>query len=85
MPERRPFLLRLDPATIDALRAWAADDLRSLNGQIEFLLRRALRDAGRLGSRGAAGDARPPSALPGPSGEAASAGHRVGAGRTDGA
>ncbi len=48
MPERKPFVLRLDPATMDALRAWAADDLRSLNGQIEFLLRRALRDAGRL-------------------------------------
>ncbi len=48
MAERKPFLLRLDPATMDALRAWAGDDLRSLNGQIEFLLRRALRDAGRL-------------------------------------
>ncbi len=47
MAERKPFLLRLDPATMDALRAWAADDLRSLNGQIEFVLRRALRDAGR--------------------------------------
>lgn len=47
MSERKPFLLRLDPATMDALRAWAGDDLRSLNGQIEFLLRRALRDAGR--------------------------------------
>ena len=48
MAERKPFLLRLDPDTMDALRAWAADDLRSLNGQIEFLLRRALRDAGRM-------------------------------------
>jgi hypothetical protein len=48
MVERKPFLLRLDPATMAALRAWAADDLRSLNGQIEFLLRRALREAGRL-------------------------------------
>jgi hypothetical protein len=46
--ERKPFLLRLDPATLEALQKWAADDLRSLNGQIEFLLRRALRDAGRL-------------------------------------
>lgn len=46
--ERKPFLLRLDPDTMAALRAWAGDDLRSLNGQIEFLLRRALRDAGRL-------------------------------------
>ena len=48
MAERRPFLLRLDPATLDALQRWAAEDLRSLNGQIEFLLRRALGDAGRL-------------------------------------
>ncbi len=50
MAERKPFLLRLDPDTMAALRAWAADDLRSLNGQIEFLLRRALRDAGRASS-----------------------------------
>ena len=51
MNERKPFLLRLDPATMAALKAWAAEDLRSLNGQIEFLLRAALRDAGRLPSR----------------------------------
>ena len=48
MAERRPFLLRLDPRTLDALQFWAADELRSLNAQIEFLLRRALQDAGRL-------------------------------------
>jgi len=46
--ERKPFLLRLDPATMAALRGWASDDLRSLNGQIEYLLRRALREAGRM-------------------------------------
>ena len=46
--ERKTFLLRLDPATMAALRSWADDDLRSLNGQMEFLLRRALREAGRL-------------------------------------
>ena len=57
MPERKPFLLRLDPETMDALRAWSADDLRSLNGQIEFLLRRALRDAGRLPVRASRGNA----------------------------
>ncbi len=52
--ERKSFLLRLDPATMEALRAWADDDLRSLNGQMEFLLRRALREAGRLpAARGA--------------------------------
>ncbi len=47
MAERKPFLLRLDPALLDALQRWAADDLRSLNGQIEFLLRRALQGEGR--------------------------------------
>ena len=47
MAERKPFLLRLEPATLEALQRWAADDLRSLNGQIEFLLRRALQEAGR--------------------------------------
>jgi len=52
MAERKPFLLRLDPEVLDALQAWAADDLRSVNGQVEFLLRRALRDAGRLPRRG---------------------------------
>jgi len=51
MAERKPFLLRLDPETFTALQAWAADDLRSVNGQVEFLLRRALRDAGRLPGR----------------------------------
>ncbi|MEY2935023.1 MAG: hypothetical protein RL033_5772 [Pseudomonadota bacterium] len=48
MAERKPFLLRMDPAVLEALSRWAADDLRSLNGQIEFLLRRALQSAGRL-------------------------------------
>lgn len=48
MAERRPFLLRLDPALHDLLQRWAADDLRSLNGQIEYLLRRAAVEAGRL-------------------------------------
>jgi hypothetical protein len=57
MTARKPFLLRLDPATFEALQAWAADDLRSVNGQVEFLLRRCLREAGRLrpGSRVAPG------------------------------
>jgi hypothetical protein len=41
-------LLRLDPAVHDALARWASDELRSTNAQIEFLLRRALADAGRM-------------------------------------
>jgi hypothetical protein len=48
LSERKPFLLRLDPALLEALSRWAADDLRSLNGQIEFLLRRALQASGRV-------------------------------------
>jgi hypothetical protein len=46
--ERRAFLLRIDPELYDALQGWAADELRSLNGQIEFLLRRAAAESGRL-------------------------------------
>ena len=48
MAERKAFLLRLDPALYEALQKWAADEFRSLNGQIEFLLRESLRRAGRL-------------------------------------
>jgi hypothetical protein len=47
-PERKKLLLRLDPAVHDALARWAADELRSTNAQIEFLLRKALSDVGRL-------------------------------------
>ena len=47
MPERKPFLLRVDPALLESVQRWANDDLRSLNAQIEFLLRRALQQAGR--------------------------------------
>ncbi len=57
MSERKGVLLRLDPAVHDALARWAADELRSTNAQIEFLLRRALADAGRL--PGHAGQMRP--------------------------
>jgi len=55
--ERKSVLLRLDPAVHDALARWASDELRSTNAQIEFLLRRALADAGRLPGR--AGPMRP--------------------------
>lgn len=48
MADRKPFLLRMDRQVLDALQRWANDDLRSLNGQIEFVLRRALKDARRL-------------------------------------
>lgn len=48
MADRRSVLLRLDPAVHDALARWAADELRSTNAQIDYLLRAALADAGRL-------------------------------------
>ncbi|MBN6033294.1 hypothetical protein [Amycolatopsis sp. 195334CR] len=48
MTERKKVLLRLDPAVHDAIARWAGDELRSTNAQIEFLLRQALADAGRL-------------------------------------
>ena len=48
MGERKSFLLRIDGEVLDSLKKWADDDLRSLNGQIEFLLRRALRERRRL-------------------------------------
>jgi hypothetical protein len=56
MAERKAFLLRIDKQVLDAVHRWADDDLRSLNAQIEFLLRRALQTAHRLGP-GAAGAA----------------------------
>jgi hypothetical protein len=45
--ERKAFLLRIDRDLLDAVQRWADDDLRSLNGQIEFLLREALKNAKR--------------------------------------
>jgi hypothetical protein len=46
--DRKPVLLRLDPAVHAALARWAADEFRSLNAQLEMLVRKALQDAGRL-------------------------------------
>ncbi|MFJ7114434.1 hypothetical protein ACIQW4_14760 [Streptomyces albogriseolus] len=77
-PQRKQVLLRLDPAVYEALARWAGDELRSANAQIEFLLRRALAEAGRLpgetgplprrgrppGSSGAPPGGRPPSGAP---------------------
>ena len=47
LAKRKAFLVRIDPEVLEAVRRWADDDLRSLNGQIEFLLRRALQESGR--------------------------------------
>ena len=48
MAERKAFALRIDPAMYDAMQRWADDELRSVNGQIEYLLRESLKRAGRL-------------------------------------
>jgi len=60
MAEKKRFLLRLEPELWAALEKWAADDLRSINGQIEFLLKEAARRAGRLKERLAADPYRSP-------------------------
>lgn len=48
MAKRDAFLVRMDPAIIDALKKWAAEELRSVNGQVEYVIRDALRKEGRL-------------------------------------
>jgi hypothetical protein len=50
LAKRDSFLIRVDPKLLEAVRKWSEDDLRSMNAQIEFLLTKALRDAGRLPS-----------------------------------
>jgi hypothetical protein len=52
MAERKAFLLRIDPELYEALSRWAADELRSLNGQIEYLLRQAMVQSGRARNKG---------------------------------
>jgi hypothetical protein len=50
MAKRSSFLFRTDPRVLSALKRWSADEFRSVNGQLEFILCRALQDAGRLKS-----------------------------------
>ena len=47
MAEKKPFVLRLQPEMLKALEKWAADDFRSVNGQIEYLLQMAMHESGR--------------------------------------
>lgn len=56
MSARKAFALRVDPKILDAMQKWANDDLRSLNAQIEFVLREALRKQGRLPKPGSKND-----------------------------
>ena len=60
MAERKSFLVRIDGDVLTALKKWADDDLRSLNGQMEYLLRKALRDRGRLKTQDPPDDDQPP-------------------------
>ena len=60
MAERKSFLLRLDERTFLALKRWADDDLRSINAQVEFLLRRSLEESGRLNRDRTAPEAQKP-------------------------
>jgi hypothetical protein len=57
VPERKKLLLRLDPEVYDAIARWASDDLRSVNAQIEYALRLALRSTGRPPRKGNPSDA----------------------------
>lgn len=48
MPKKKPFVLRIDPEVLAAIEKWAADEFRSVNGQLEWIIQKALRDADRL-------------------------------------
>lgn len=52
MAQKKPFVLRLDPDVLKAVEKWAADEFRSTNGQIEWLISKALKDSGRSKSKG---------------------------------
>ncbi len=69
MAKKKGFALRLDPEVYDALRVWADDELRSINAQIEFLLVRALREAGRTPRGRRAPRGGPEAGPPGPEGQ----------------
>jgi len=48
MPKKKPFVLRIDPEVLAALEKWAADEFRSVNGQLEWIIQKALKEANRL-------------------------------------
>ncbi|MFZ6013626.1 MAG: Arc family DNA binding domain-containing protein [Bacteroidota bacterium] len=52
MAQKKPFVLRLDPELLKAVEKWAADEFRSTNGQIEWVISKALKDSGRIKSKG---------------------------------
>jgi hypothetical protein len=52
MAQKKPFVLRLDPDILKAVEKWGVDEFRSTNGQIEWIINKALKDSGRLKSKG---------------------------------
>lgn len=52
MAQKKPFVLRLDPEVMKAVEKWASDEFRSTNGQLEWIVSKALKDAGRLKIKG---------------------------------
>jgi hypothetical protein len=56
MAEKKPFVLRIDPEKLKALEKWAADEFRSTNGQIEYIIDQALRKSGRWKTKEKTGD-----------------------------
>jgi hypothetical protein len=52
MAQKKPFVVRLDPEILKAVEKWAADEFRSSNGQIEWIISKALKDSGRLKTKG---------------------------------
>ena len=48
MPKKKPFVLRIDPDVLTAVEKWAADEFRSVNGQLEWIISKELKDAGRF-------------------------------------
>ena len=54
MAKKKPFVLRIDPEILAAVEKWAADEFRSTNGQLEWIINKALKDAGRFKKKGSA-------------------------------
>jgi hypothetical protein len=52
MAQKKPFVLRLDPEILKAVEKWATDDFRSTNGQLEWIINKALKETGRMKSKG---------------------------------
>lgn len=52
MPQKKPFVLRLDPDILKAVEKWGSDEFRSTNGQLEWIISKALKDSGRLKTKG---------------------------------